>query len=433
MISLWMRWGGAIASLSFLSSSLMVTPVLAAPLQNWEFDPSRNELTVTGSDRLTPRYFVLENPLRIVLELPDTQVGDVSTEQTYTGIIQQIRVAQFQPNLTRITLELTPETQLAANPIQFQQAPIGGGLAQWVLRLTTSSTATANLASNPATFPQPTPTVNTPPLPPPTFWRGNQPSVRVPPLGGEISSSRQGSSLNQAANSTIVPVNPTPINRGAANLVTQPASLLNRGLPSLPPVMVPSPNQPPASTNAPPVSSPTPEPARSLSSLPPVRVPNLNQPLASTPQPPASTPASPIVSPPPQPAPETLISATVPVIAFGQPLPQTGSQGTVAINSDTVQGVTMRYPGEQPINLSPGIPHQEVLVLVEALRDRNSSVIAPMGTTVIGRFETNHQGSRFIVQAITLNGENILLQGESDWFTAPLQPGQIFQVRLRQP
>lgn len=70
--------------------------------------------------------------------------------------------------------------------------------------------------------------------------------------------------------------------------------------------------------------------------------------------------------------------------------------------------LNLRYAGENTLTLQAGESRQEVLLLQDNLRDRYGNLIAPLGTPVIGRFQTNNTLSRFVVQAIALGGQNNL-------------------------
>jgi hypothetical protein len=83
----------------------------------------------------------------------------------------------------------------------------------------------------------------------------------------------------------------------------------------------------------------------------------------------------------------------------------------ILIPSGTV--LSLRYPGEEPLELSGDRSRQEVLVLAQAVRDDQGNILVPAGSEVLGRFESGRNGSRFIAQAITLEGENVLLRARS--------------------
>ena len=99
--------------------------------------------------------------------------------------------------------------------------------------------------------------------------------------------------------------------------------------------------------------------------------------------------------------------------------------------------LSLRYPGAAVLPLVQGRSRQEVLVLHQAVRDRAGNILIPAGTQVIGRFETSNRGSRFIAQAISLQGRNLPLVAESallsqNQFSAGIPPNQLLQVRLSQ-
>jgi hypothetical protein len=122
------------------------------------------------------------------------------------------------------------------------------------------------------------------------------------------------------------------------------------------------------------------------------------------------------------------------VIEFGQPLSATPSAPDTASDPDAdpaadtrvavapASGIlipsgtvlSLRYPGETPLELRSGTPRQEVLLLEQEVRDRSGNVIAPAGSQILGQFETDRNGSRFVATAMTLQGRNVQLKGESE-------------------
>ncbi|WP_297079017.1 AMIN domain-containing protein, partial [Thermoleptolyngbya sp. M55_K2018_002] len=123
---------GAIAT---LVSTTAAAPAQASTLTQWQFDPASTQLEVTVPAGVTPRTFLLAQPTRIVMDLPNTDVGAVSAGQVYGGAVRQVRVSQFQPGLTRIVMELSPDATLAPEQVQLQQVgPASSGQSRWVLR-----------------------------------------------------------------------------------------------------------------------------------------------------------------------------------------------------------------------------------------------------------------------------------------------------------
>lgn len=131
-------------------------------------------------------------------------------------------------------------------------------------------------------------------------------------------------------------------------------------------------------------------------------------------------------------------------MAFGQPLPmatygtgqlpnQPGTVGSVAtgstMGSTTVTALdnlstggvvvpvgtslNLRYGGTQTLKLANGAPRQEVLVLQTAVIDRFGKTIIPAGSTVLGQFETDGSGSRFVTQGLSFYGKNLAMNAQS--------------------
>jgi N-acetylmuramoyl-L-alanine amidase len=177
------------ASLLGFFATIALTPnfTIAAPaikLNNWRFNPQAQQLEINLSASTTPEYFYLAEPPRLVVDLPNTQLGNVVTQQSYQGKIQRIRVSQMNPSVTRIVLDLAPGSVIDPNQVQLK--PISGkNPTRWVLRPLISHNSTSSSKIN-SPFPQPTFT-----LPPPSSNIGNnspQPLISVPPLNAENSS-----------------------------------------------------------------------------------------------------------------------------------------------------------------------------------------------------------------------------------------------------
>lgn len=306
----------------------------AAQLTNWTFNSQTNQLEIILEDSTTPRYFLLSNPSRLVLDLPNTQLGNVEIQQNYSGVVRQVRTSQFTEEITRIVLEFAPETLLSQEQIQLIKVKEN----HWQVQ--------ALPASNPAR----TSLMGNPPFPPASFYR--------PPTGARV---------------------------------------------QVPPLIDPS----------------SAEVAQNV------------------------TPTN---------APQPRADAQTPTIEFGQPFPRRNNSALETREtplSRILKAGTqfpLQYVGETPLILSPGKIVQEVLLLSEAIREENGQIVIPAKTPVIGRFETNEQGSHFISQALVLNEENLLLNarshllergesnGENTSSPQPvkIEPGFILRVQLTQ-
>ncbi|AFZ08777.1 hypothetical protein Osc7112_4479 [Oscillatoria nigro-viridis PCC 7112] len=108
-------------------------------------------------------------------------------------------------------------------------------------------------------------------------------------------------------------------------------------------------------------------------------------------------------------------------LTFGEPLPRGRSnaplQAAAGANVLLPAGteLSLLYPGDRALRLARAKPsREEVLLLQGGIFDSRGNTIVPANTPVIGRFETTNLGSRFVVEAISLNGRNIPLLARSE-------------------
>lgn len=146
---------------SFLGIILLSSPAEAARLQSWQFDANQNRLDFTTDDGVQPRAQLIANPTRLVIDLPGTKLGGALRNQQVGGAIRSIRVGQFDPQTTRIVIELTPGYTLDPQQVKFR----GRSANQWSVQLPTPQTVA--LSGNPDVVvpntspitPTPTPTL----------------------------------------------------------------------------------------------------------------------------------------------------------------------------------------------------------------------------------------------------------------------------------
>ena len=549
-----MPWTAAISLLGTSTmATLVATPVQAAMLSSWEFDPSTQELLVTVPEGTQPRYFLAAEPARIVLDLPDTEVGTVPLQQTYEGSIREIRIAQHAPGVTRIVLELAPGTILAPGHVELQQVENSGETDdRWVLRplLATNATVATTSPSTPAeTSPSATATVPSPDLPvstpseteelpplepgateipvappdsaaiasnsdeatvaspmslplpanvqgsegsePPNVEQsaeadqpeaGHSESVRMPSatevqsetISLEDSPENSAAGVESAADSetTSVATLPTLPEASADALPTSPSSetvsvpplgseQMNTADTQTPPPPL-TPTRPQASSSAatpsssttdssaanfPTPSFPSPDLSDTTSGAASVEPSPLPEPIPAQPSEAVSDQPTPTPAPS---APPSIAAAATPnaPIEFGQPLPKSSSNflppatpgtsegaigysgnntGNILLPAGTV--LNLRYPGEESLELIEGEPRQEVLVLDEAVRDEAGNEVFPAGSYVLGRFEVGENGNQFVAQAISLQGQSLALNAQSEPLSGDrnLSQGHLFR------
>lgn len=92
--------------LSSLSVLLMALSAEAAKLQSWQFDDQQNRLTFTTDEPVNPQVQLLDDPMRLVIDLPDTELERRRDRENGEGAIDEIEVRRIEDNLARIVIEL---------------------------------------------------------------------------------------------------------------------------------------------------------------------------------------------------------------------------------------------------------------------------------------------------------------------------------------
>lgn len=121
--------GGILSLLSLTVSLNLHSVASAADGRQWEYDPYTNQLQITSKEK--PQYFILANPPRIVIDVPQSSFGKNPTQENYPGLVQSIRISEFKPGETRIVMDLDPAVWV--DPGQITLEPLGQG-NRWVLR-----------------------------------------------------------------------------------------------------------------------------------------------------------------------------------------------------------------------------------------------------------------------------------------------------------
>lgn len=211
---------------------------------------------------------------------------------------------------------------------------------------------------------------------------------------------------------------------------TPPASVAT-AQPQTPPI--PSPVRTPTATLTPPVPRPTEPPKPPQYS---VRQYDPRQTALPNPQPTRDPRLDVLRLPVSQPSqaqlfpnlpPSSLGTPAVPqAVPFGQPMPLGQQQSYLnpspaAILLPTGTALTLLYPTEDQVRLTHRSERQDVLLLQGGIVDSLGNYIVPPDTPIVGEFETTTKGSRFIAQAINLDGRSIPIQGQSNWIPGSLE------------
>ncbi|MFQ4139516.1 AMIN domain-containing protein [Nodosilinea sp. PGN35] len=142
------RCGGWAGAGLMVSTLLIISPAAqAATLAAWQFDPATQQLTLTLPSGITPQYTVESNPARIVLTLPQTQLGDAVTEQTYSGAVSQVSLSQVN-DATVVVLKLAADSVIAADGASLVSIA-AGEQTRWVLTALATAPGAASTVSVP--------------------------------------------------------------------------------------------------------------------------------------------------------------------------------------------------------------------------------------------------------------------------------------------
>ncbi len=146
-------------ALGMLSAFLLAAPAQGSPLEGWQLNPTTGQLTFILPDGVEPRYFLMAQPARIVVDLPDTDLGSLPKEQTSTGPVQKVTLEQIQPKLLRATLQIAPTASFARGQVRLENNGDGSsGLnTRWTVTPLLVGIAPAlppsNVAQNPTSNP----------------------------------------------------------------------------------------------------------------------------------------------------------------------------------------------------------------------------------------------------------------------------------------
>ncbi len=297
-------------------------PAEAGQLTAWQYQSGQNQLQFTTNEGVQPRAQLVFDPTRLVIDLPGTTIGAVSTSQTIGAAIQTIRIGQFDGQTTRIVIELSSGYTIDPQQVRFR----GLSPTEWTVQL---------------------------PLP--------QPVNAANGTGAMPASATATPAANSAANpngTAVLPALPTA-SRPTFNPGFSPAT---SGLPARTRPLLNSPASPTSKplASVPAISSPSPTPQAAPSALSPVspalpsvtaaRLRSLSQPVQS-----AIPAASPVASPD-----LTTVPKSAPLS-----LPQTAQPATSARRSAS--------PAEQAVAGRFSVPGVQLATIQGIDLDSNSN------------------------------------------------------------
>jgi len=116
--------------LSVVSIVLLSSPARASRLQSWSFDTARNQLNLTTNSGVKPRAFLIQNPTRLVIDLPGTELNKNTVRQNFGSTVREVRVGKVDANTTRLVVELAPGYTVDPGKLLVQ----GDSSTHWIVK-----------------------------------------------------------------------------------------------------------------------------------------------------------------------------------------------------------------------------------------------------------------------------------------------------------
>ncbi len=149
--------------LNFFFILFWISPAEAARLLDWSFESNQNQLTFNTDEGIQPTAQLINNPARLVIDLPGVSRGNITRNQFVGGLVREVRVGQFNAQTTRIVVEMAAGYAIDPQLVNFQLT----GDKQWRVQIPT-----------PQTIDRPLPTTTN--LTVPNNWGAGTPAISQP-------------------------------------------------------------------------------------------------------------------------------------------------------------------------------------------------------------------------------------------------------------
>ncbi|QFS44138.1 serine hydrolase [Nostoc sphaeroides] len=114
-----------------LSSLVLVAgQAKASQLQSWYYDSSQNQLDLTTTSGIEPKAFLLDNPSRLVIDLPGTNFNSDTVKQSFGKAVKEIRLGKPDSQTTRFVVELAPGYDVTSQNISIK----GDSRSHWIFK-----------------------------------------------------------------------------------------------------------------------------------------------------------------------------------------------------------------------------------------------------------------------------------------------------------
>lgn len=102
----------------------------ASQLQSWYYDSSQNKLDLTTTSGIEPKAFLLDNPSRLVIDLPGTNFNSDTVKQSFGKAVKEIRLGKPDSQTTRFVVELAPGYDVTSQNISIK----GDSRSHWIFK-----------------------------------------------------------------------------------------------------------------------------------------------------------------------------------------------------------------------------------------------------------------------------------------------------------
>lgn len=444
-----------VAGLTVFVAAAIAQPAYSAQLIRWQFDPETRQLEILTPGGTQPNYFILAQPPRIVIDLPETTVGPVLAEQRYSGAVRQIRVNQFQPSLTRVVIELQPDAEFSSQQVQMRS--LDGQNGRWVIRPllagdvpsqivvndTESNLAGVAIAQDTTLeaeddrldrspldrdrLPEPNPIagVQTAGVQPDPIDEQADNSDEVPPL--EPGALEIDVDLDVLAEAAPAPERDIPsgvtVEEGVTLIVESAAddAAIEPVEEDIEPVEIAEPAEEASSVEEPAGGEEPAEETNSASAVEPIEE---AEPIEAAESASAAKPTE-VAEAIEESEPAQRAEPVEVALRINPP-------ETVLLPAGTT--LKLRYPRITALALSTGESQQEILLTTQIVQDQQGNIILPAGAQIIGRFEAEDGEARFVAQALVSVDGNRPLVGVSaltlDQQRLQVEPDQIIDLQV---
>ncbi|MEA5572505.1 serine hydrolase [Calothrix sp. UHCC 0171] len=115
--------------LSVASIGLLSSPANASRLESWYFDQTQNQLNITTESAVQPKAFLIQNPTRLVLDLPNTNIEGNTIRDRFGSKVREVRIGKVDSKTARVVVELAPGYTVSPEKVLIR----GDSASHWIV------------------------------------------------------------------------------------------------------------------------------------------------------------------------------------------------------------------------------------------------------------------------------------------------------------